>query len=134
MSTRQDRQGVLVLTREECGLIAHAAPEILAKFRRDGINNPTLRALLVELHAVAVGTPIEAGSVAGIRPTKLDSIAQGQDWCSTKKAADRLEISQRRVVALLQEGRIVGQQRSTRSAWKVSEQSVKQYLASREAS
>jgi hypothetical protein len=123
----------LVLTRDELRLIAFGAPELIAKHRRAGIDSPMLRSVLAEVHAVAVGGSDHAGSASGSVPILARTGAGGQSdgsgWISTRAAADRLEISMRRVVALLQEGRITGQQQATNSAWRVSEESVELYRA-----
>jgi hypothetical protein len=124
---------VLVLTRDVCRFLAFAQAEILAKHRRAGIDSPALRAALAEIYAVAIGTPVQAGSASGSVPILPGSGVRGQaevsGWISTRATADRLEISMRRVVALLQEGRLCGQQQAANSAWRVSRESVEQYRA-----
>jgi hypothetical protein len=127
---------VLVLTRDVCRFLAFAQAEILAKHRRAGIDSPALRAALAEIHAAAIGTPAHGGSASDSVPIIARSGVGGQSevsgcWLSTRVAADRLKISQRRVVSLLQEGRIVGQQRGMNSAWRVSERSLEQYQTER---
>jgi hypothetical protein len=119
--------GGLFLTRDELRFIAHCAPEIRAKCRRDGVDSPMLRDALRVAQEVVLGSdsqrvPISAGSDAS-------GHGGGSGWIPTRAAAGRLEISMRRVVYLLHEGRLCGRQQATNSAWQVSEESVLQYRA-----
>lgn len=138
MSGRLPAGAVLALSRDECRLIAFAASEIVAKHRRAGIDSPGLRSVLAEIHAAAVENGRSADlviSVADSLPILADIGASGENggsgWISTRAAADRLGMSQREVVRLLHEGRVTGQQRDTRSDWRVSEQSIEAYRADR---
>ena len=130
----------MALTREECRLLAFAAPEIVAKHRRAGIESTALRAVLAEIHAAAVQEPRRADlviSVADSLPilaaTGTTGESGGSGWVPTKTAAERLGMSQRGVVNLLHEGRITGRQRDANSAWRVAEQSIEDYRANRPA-
>ena len=119
--------GGLFLTRDELRFIAHCAPEIRAKCRRDGVDVPMLRDVLHVAQEVVLGS--DAQKVPIIAGSGVQGHGGGSGWISTRAAAGRLEISMRRVVTLLQEGRLCGRQQAVNSAWRVSEESVLQYRA-----
>ena len=138
MSGRLPAGAVMALTREECRLLAFAAPEIVAKHRRAGIESTALRAVLAEIHVAALdnGRPADsavsaADSLPILAVTGKTGESGGSGWVSTRSAAERLGMSQRGVVNLLHGGRIVGRQRDTNSAWRVSVQSIEDYLLTR---
>jgi len=119
--------GGLFLTLDELRFIAFCAPEIRAKCRREGVDSPMLRDALRTAHEVVLES--DAQKVPIIAGSGVQGHGGGSGWISTRATAGRLEISMRRVVTLLQEGRLCGRQQAVNSAWRVSEESVLQYRA-----
>ena len=127
---------VLGLTQAQARMIAFASPEILAKFRRNGIESPELRAFLVAVHDAAIGTPdISAASrlVDAQQNPKIDlfSAEPALTWLRTKAAAERLGLPERRLTELLKKDRVLHgeQQNGDKGSWLISEAEVERYLA-----
>jgi hypothetical protein len=122
-----------VLSRFECRLLAAASGAILRFYRGRGLATSRLGVLLDDLRAAAS----DPGVTDSVTVPTFDADAGSGDserdrWLATRDVAGRLGVSTRRVVSLVHEGRISGQQRDTKSVWQVSEQSVAAYEASRD--
>jgi hypothetical protein len=133
MSARLPPGGGLVLSRFECRLLAAASGAILRFYRGRGLATSRLGALLADLQAAASDPGVTDSEKVPTFDTGDGSGDSERDrWLATRDVAGRLGVSTRRVVVLVHEGRISGQQRDTKSVWRISEQSVAAYEASRD--
>lgn len=133
MSGRLPREAALVLTVHQCGLITFSRRAILERWQRAGFVPAGLLDLLDTCEEIA--RDARKGSANGSDPGSVPvpsfgavvEAVRASEYVSTRKAAERLGVSTRRVRELLAEGRLLGRQRDERSAWQVDVGSVDAY-------
>lgn len=134
MSTRLPG-GLLVLTREECKVLAYLGAAGFGELHRAGMAPAAFRRPLDEVTATARGEGSAADSagvpIFGLGPAAREPESGGSK-ITVAVAAARLGVTTRRVRALVAELRLDGEQLGgAGSVWLISEQSVADYEASR---
>jgi hypothetical protein len=125
--------GTVNLTPRECALILLAEPEIVGRWRRDGMESPELLAALrVMREAAAVrglARPAHRGVVPVVSQVATVGFVTPESVAMTtvQAAADKLQISEQAVRKGLREGRLSGS-RTERGAWEITAESVDRYV------
>jgi excisionase family DNA binding protein len=124
--------GSVSLSARDCGLLVFAEAEIVARWRRDGIDPPDLAGVLSMMRGVAsearLARPAHRGVAVVSRVAVVGFVAGVSGVLTVKEAAERLHISEQAVRKAIREGRLSGS-RVGRGAWEVGAGSVDEYPA-----
>jgi excisionase family DNA binding protein len=123
--------GTVNLTPRECALLVFAESEIVARWRRDGMESPELLAALrVMREAAAVrglARPAHRGVVVVPKVAALGSEA-AESVLTVRDAAERLKVSERAVVKAIHSGRLCGRRVGSGARWEITAESVDRYV------
>jgi len=121
--------GTVSLSPRECALLVFAESEIVARWRRDGMESPELLAALRVMREAAASRGMARPAHRGVVPVVSQVAALGFAasesvvMTTVKEAAERLQISQQAVRKAVREGRLSGS-RTERGAWEITIESV----------
>jgi excisionase family DNA binding protein len=121
--------GTVTLSPRECALLVFAESEIVARWRRDGIDPPDLAVALGVMREAAararLARPAHRGVVVVSQVAPL-GFADPELVMTVSEAAERLQISEQAVRRAVREGRLSGS-RTGSGAWEITIESVDGY-------
>ena len=126
--------GTVNLSPRECALLVFAEAEIVARWRRDGIDPPDLAVVLAVMREAAakarLARPAHRGAVPVPRVAPAGSEA-AQSVLTVHEAAERLGITERAVTKAISKGHLDGRQIDGSRRWEITSASVCRYVPRR---
>jgi excisionase family DNA binding protein len=126
--------GTVSLSPRECALLVFAESEIVARWRRDGIDPPDLVVVLSMMREAAakarLARPAHRGVVVVPRVASVGSEGT-QSVMTVHEAAERLKVSERAVVKAIHSGRLAGRRVGSGARWEITTESVDGYAPRR---
>jgi excisionase family DNA binding protein len=123
--------GTVSLSPRECALLVFAESEIVARWRRDGIDPPDLAVVLGVMREAAakarLARPAHRGAVLVPRVAPVGSEGT-QSVMTVRDAAERLRVSERAVVKAIHSGRLCGRRVGSGARWEITAESVDRYV------
>ena len=123
--------GTVSLSPRECALLVFCESEIVARWRRDGIDPPDLAVVLGVMREAAararLARPAHRGVVVVPRVAPAGSEA-AESVLTVRDAAERLRVSERAVVKAIHSGRLCGRRVGSGARWEITAESVSRYV------
>ena len=127
--------GTVSLSPRECALLVFCELEIVARWRRDGIDPPDLLSALAVMREAAAKARLARPAHRGVVPVVPKVAALGSEAAESvltvRDAAERLKVSERAVVKAIHSGRLCGRRVGSGARWEIAADSVSRYVPRR---
>lgn len=128
--------GTVNLTARECALLVFAEAEIVARWRRDGIDPPDLAAVLAVMREAAARARLARPAHRGVVLVPIVAVSgseAAESVVTVRDAAERLKVSERAVVKAIHSGRLAGRRVGSGARWEITAESVDRYVPRRDS-
>jgi len=124
--------GTVNLTPRECALLVFAESEIVARWRRDGIDPPDLVVVLGVMRESAAKARLARPAHRGVVPVVPRVAPAGSEAAESvvltvRQAAEQLGITERAVIKAISKGHLDGRQVGRSARWVIEAGSVDRY-------